>query len=67
MMTVCRPPGAVLIILFSMINEEGFSSSVSLTVEGGESLVGEHCPGTVRLFCDGVHGSHTATVEVVLQ
>ncbi len=31
-----------------------YSSSVSLTVEGGVSLVGEHCPGTVRLFCEGV-------------
>ena len=28
--------------------------SVSLTVEGGVSLVGPHCPGTVRLFCEGV-------------
>ncbi len=28
--------------------------SVTLTVEGGVSLVGEHCPGTVRLFCVGV-------------
>ncbi len=27
---------------------------VSLTVEGGGNLVGEHCPGTVRLFCEGV-------------
>ncbi len=25
-------------------------TSVSLTVEGGVSLVGEHCPGTVRLL-----------------
>ena len=29
-------------------------SSVSLTVEGGVSLVGPHCPGTIRLFCEGV-------------
>ena len=29
-------------------------SLVSLTVEGGVSLVGPHCPGTVRLFCEGV-------------
>ena len=29
-------------------------SSVSLTVEGGVSLVSPHCPGTVRLFCEGV-------------
>ena len=27
---------------------------VSLTVEGGVSLVGPHCPGTVRLFCEGI-------------
>ena len=30
------------------------SDEVSLTVEGGVSLVGPHCPGTVRLFCEGV-------------
>ena len=30
-------------------------AGVSLTVEGGVSLVGEQCPGTVRLFCEGVH------------
>ena len=53
MMTVCRP-SAVLIIFISMISEEVYSSSVSLTVEGGMSLVGEYCPGTVRLFCEGV-------------
>ena len=53
MTSVCRP-NAVLIILFSMISEEVYSSSVSLTVEGGVSLVGEYCPGTVRLFCEGV-------------
>ena len=29
-------------------------ANVSLTVEGGVSLVGPHCPGTVRLFCEGV-------------
>ena len=29
-------------------------AGVSLTVEGGASLIGEHCPGTVRLFCEGV-------------
>ena len=27
--------------------------SVSLSVEGGVSLVGPYCPGTVRLFCEG--------------
>ena len=30
------------------------SRSVSLTVESGVSLVSPHCPGTVRLFCEGV-------------
>ena len=30
------------------------SDEVSLTVEGGVSLVGPHCPGTVRLLCEGV-------------
>ena len=29
-------------------------SSINLTIEGGVSLVGPHCPGTVRLFCEGV-------------
>ena len=29
-------------------------ASVSLTVEGGVSLVGPHCPGTATLFCEGV-------------
>ncbi len=37
-----------------MISEEVYSSLASLTVEGGVSLVGEHCPGTVRLFCERV-------------
>ncbi len=32
----------------------GFTPFVSLTVEEEVSLVGEHCPGTVRLFCEGV-------------
>ena len=36
--------------IFKLVN----ASSVSLTVEGGVSLVGPHCPGTVRLFCVGV-------------
>ena len=27
---------------------------VFLTVEGGVSLVGPHCPGTIRLYCEGV-------------
>ena len=31
------------------------SGNVSLTVEGGVSLVGPHCPGTIRLFCEGVN------------
>ena len=30
-------------------------NKLSLTVEGGVSLVGPHCPGTVRLFCEGVN------------
>ncbi len=29
-------------------------TSVSLAVEERVSLVGEHCPGTIRLFCEGV-------------
>ena len=27
---------------------------VNLTTEGGISLVGSHCPGTLRLFCEGI-------------
>ena len=60
MMTLYKPSAIDLldlVILFSIINVEVYSSSVSLTVvsvEGGVSLVGEHCPGTVRLFCEGV-------------
>ncbi len=57
MLTLYKPSSIdLLIILFSIIiiNGEVYSSSVSLTVEGGVSLVGEHCPGTVRLFCEGV-------------
>ncbi len=32
----------------------GITPFVSLTVDGGGSLVGEQCPGTVKLFCKGV-------------
>ena len=44
----------VLILLTTCIPFRPVRSSVSLTVEGGVSLVGPHCPGTVRLFCEGV-------------
>ena len=30
------------------------AASVSLTVEGGVSLIGPHCPGAIRLLCEGV-------------
>ncbi len=30
------------------------TASISLAVEGEVSLVGENCPGIVRLFCEGV-------------
>ena len=40
------------LIIYACIPEN--SDKVSLTVEGGVSLVGPHCPGTVRLFCEGV-------------
>ncbi len=33
-------------------------SKVAFTVERGVSLVGELCPGTVRLFCEGVDLTH---------
>ena len=42
----------LLLLLLSI--KATLQSSVSLTVEGGVSLVGPHCPGTVRLFCEGV-------------
>ena len=46
----------LLLMLVSSIFRYASSSTslVSLTVEGGVSLVGLHCPGTVRLFCEGV-------------
>ncbi|XP_064406089.1 uncharacterized protein LOC135351084 isoform X2 [Halichondria panicea] len=34
---------------------EGADPSVSLTVEGGGSLVGEQCPGTVKILCYGIN------------
>ena len=43
-----------LILITAFIHPEMVRSSVSLTVEGGVSLVGPHCPGIVRLFCEGV-------------
>ena len=42
----------LLLLLLSV--KATLQSSVSLTVEEGVSLVGPHCPGTVRLFCEGV-------------
>ena len=42
----------VLIVVDDLLLVSG--ESVSLAVEGGVSLVGFHCPGTVRLFCEGV-------------
>ena len=46
---------ALLLVLLAKSQLSSGSSSVSLTVEGGVSLVGPHCPGTVRLFCEGVN------------
>ena len=40
--------------LIEYVYSSGNVPSVSLTVERGVSLVGPHCPGTVRLFCEGV-------------
>ena len=45
---------SVLATTLLLSNKVTLQSSVSLTVEGGVSLVGPHCPGTVRLFCEGV-------------
>ncbi|XP_064390810.1 uncharacterized protein LOC135338655 [Halichondria panicea] len=42
-----------VVLLCFTVGQSG-AISVSLTVEGGASLIGEHCPGTVRLFCEGV-------------
>ena len=44
----------VLLLLATVHLISGKSSSISLTVEGGVSLVGPQCPETVRLFCEGV-------------
>ena len=40
--------------LIEYVYSLGSAPAVSLTVEGGVSLVGSHCPGTVRLICEGV-------------
>ncbi len=37
-----------------MLSFKGTTPSVTLTVEGGGSLVGEHCSGTVKISCNGV-------------
>ena len=42
------------VLITALIHPEMARSSVSLTVEGGVSLIGSHCPGTIRLFCEGV-------------
>ena len=44
----------LLTLLLGQLISGCISSSVSLTAEGGVSLVGSHCPVTVRLFCEGV-------------
>ena len=44
----------MLILFTTCISFRPVRSSVSLTVEGEASLVGPHCPGTVKLFCEGV-------------
>ena len=45
----------ILVLVTAFIHPGlGIGSSVSLTAEGGVSLVGSHCPGTLRLFCEGV-------------
>ncbi|XP_064406487.1 uncharacterized protein LOC135351421 isoform X2 [Halichondria panicea] len=46
--------GGLCILPFLSTGIQGISPTVNLTVEGGVSLVGEHCPGTIRLFCEGV-------------
>ena len=44
----------VFMICYATLSACNHVAGVSLTVEGGASLIGEHCPGTVRLFCEGV-------------
>ena len=44
----------ILVLMTAQTLLRPVRTSVSLTVEGGVSLVGPHCPGTVRLFCEGV-------------
>ena len=44
----------VFMICYATLSACSHVAGVSLTVEGGVNLVGEHCPGTVRLFCEGV-------------
>ena len=44
----------LLLVIVPSIFRYASSSNVFLTVEGEVSLVGPHCPGTVRLFCEGV-------------
>ncbi len=49
--------GCVYIIIvpwYYYLPDSGIAPSVSLTIEDGMSLVGEHCPGTVQLICRGV-------------
>ena len=49
---MCIQFSLVLIVVKDLLLVSG--ESVTLAVEGGVSLVGPHCPGTVRLFCEGV-------------
>ncbi|XP_064406435.1 uncharacterized protein LOC135351367 isoform X2 [Halichondria panicea] len=50
--------GYITYILFTaaywIAQSEDANPSVSLIVEGGGSLVGEQCPGTVKILCNGV-------------
>ena len=42
----------MLVAVYSILVEG--KSAVNLTAEGGVSLVGLHCPGNIRLFCEGI-------------
>lgn len=47
-----------------------YTASVTLTVDGGVSLVGEHCPGAIKLFCEAedltfLHWSYNGNTETI--
>ncbi|XP_064406052.1 uncharacterized protein LOC135351061 isoform X3 [Halichondria panicea] len=43
-----------IVTAYLTAQSKGTMPSVSLTVEGGGSLVGQLCPGTMKMFCYGI-------------